>query len=36
MTKQMDIIILKVEGWVRHSDLRIITEVTKGEEGCGR
>jgi len=34
MTEQMNIIRLKVEGQVRHSDNRIITKVTKGEEGC--
>jgi hypothetical protein len=36
MTEQMDILRLKVEGWVRQSDHRIITKVTKGEEVCGR
>ena len=29
MTEQMDIIRLKVEGKVKHSDHRIITKVTK-------
>jgi hypothetical protein len=36
MTEQMNIIKLKVEGQVSHSERTIITKVTEGEEACAR